>query len=230
MRGHDDRRSASAHQIAHGGQINARHDQADDGRSARARLFDPACRTSTSAIPSCSAPTAFWPYFDRLRKEDPVHYCAKTRCSARTGRSPSTTTSWTSRPTTRSSRPTRKLGGITIRDAPVDLRRPMFIAMDQPQHSRAAQDRGADVHADASRRACDQHPQALRRVPRQPAAQRDLRLGRQGLDRADDADAGRAVRLPVGGSAQADALVGYRDDRCPGRTAWSRPRRNARPS
>ena len=26
-----------------------------------------------------------WPYFDRLRKEDPVHYC-KDRCSARIGR------------------------------------------------------------------------------------------------------------------------------------------------
>ena len=27
-----------------------------------------------------------WPYFDRLRKEDPVHYCKETPCSARTGR------------------------------------------------------------------------------------------------------------------------------------------------
>ncbi len=75
----------------------------------------------------------------------------------------------------------------------------------------AAQDRGADVHADASRRACDQHPHALRLLPRQPAAQRDLRLGRQGLGRADHADAGRAVRLPLGGAAQADALVGRRN-------------------
>ena len=43
------------------------------------------------------------------------------------------------------------LGGITIRDVSPDLRRESFIAMDQPRHSRAAQDRGADVHADPSR-------------------------------------------------------------------------------
>ena len=86
----------------------------------------------------------------------------------------------------------------------------------------AAQDRGADVHADASRRARDQHPQALGRVPRQPAARRDVRLGRQGLDRADHADAGRAVRLPLGRPAQADPLVRRRDH--PARPG--RPRRH----
>ena len=72
---------------------------------------------------------------------------------------------------------------------------------------RAAQDRGADVHADPSRPARDQHPQALGRMPRQSAEERDVRLGRQGLDRTDHADAGRAVRLPLGGPPQADALV-----------------------
>ena len=106
--------------------------------------------------------------------------------------------------------------------------------MDQPRHSRAAQDRGADVHADASRPTRDQHPQALRRMPRQPAAQRDVRLGRQGLDRTDHADAGDAVRLPLGRPPQADALVRRRDHasrprrprrdrgRAPGRTAGMR--------
>ena len=42
---------------------------------------------------------------------------------------------------------------------------------------------------------------------RQPAAQRDLQFRRPGLDRADHADAGDAVRFPVGRAAQADALV-----------------------
>ena len=41
--------------------------------------------------------------------------------------------------------------------------------------------------------------------------QRGVRLGRQGLDRADHADAGDAVRLPVGGAPQADPLVRRRD-------------------
>ena len=44
-----------------------------------------------------------WGYFERLRKEDPVHYCARERRSVRTGRSRSTTTSSTSRSTPRSS-------------------------------------------------------------------------------------------------------------------------------
>ena len=101
---------------------------------------------------------------------------------------------------------------------------------------RAAQDRGADVHADPSRPARDQHPQALRRMPRQSARQRRVRLGRSGLDRADHADARGAVRLPLGGPPQADALVRRRNhDSRPGRpgpdrgSADGRTRWNARP-
>ena len=75
---------------------------------------------------------------------------------------------------------------------------------------RAAQDRGADVHADPSRPAGDQYPQALGRMPRQSACWRGVRLGRQGLDRTDHADARGAVRLPLGGPPQADALVRHR--------------------
>ena len=113
------------------------------------------------------------------------------------------------------------LGGITIRDVAPDLRRESFIAMDQPRHSRAAQDRGADVHADPSRPARDQHPQAFRRMPRQSAEERGVRLGRPGLDRTHHADARRAVRLPLGRPPQADALVRRRDHA-------SRPRRPRR--
>ena len=50
------------------------------------------------------------------------------------------------------------------------------------------------------------HPRRARRL----AAQRDLRLGGQGLDRAHHHDAGDAVRLPVGGAPQAHLLVGCR--------------------
>jgi cytochrome P450 len=49
---------------------------------------------------------SFWPYFDRLRKEAPVHFSSAA-----------------------------SLGGITIRDVAPDLRRESFIAMDQPRHS-----------------------------------------------------------------------------------------------
>ena len=117
------------------------------------------------------------------------------------------------------------LGGITIRDvaarpAPRKLHRHGPAAP-----LRAAQDRGADVHADASRPARDQHPQALGRMPRQSARQRGVRLGRPGLDRTDHADARRAVRLPLGGPPQADALVRRRHHASrPGRPGRDRRR------
>ena len=76
----------------------------------------------------------FWPYFDRLRREDPVHYCkdsmfgpywSVTRYNdimdIETNHSVFSSAA--------------SLGGITIRDVPPDLRRESFIAMDQPRHS-----------------------------------------------------------------------------------------------
>jgi cytochrome P450 len=74
-----------------------------------------------------------WPYFERLRKEDPVHYCAesdygpywsvtkyKDILSVDTNHQVYSSESG--------------LGGITIRDARQDFRLPMFIAMDPPKH------------------------------------------------------------------------------------------------
>ena len=75
-----------------------------------------------------------WPYFDRLRKEEPVHYCkdsifgpywSVTRyndiMAVDTNHGVFSSAS--------------ALGGITIRDVPPDLRRESFISMDQPRHS-----------------------------------------------------------------------------------------------
>ncbi len=75
-----------------------------------------------------------WPYFDRLRKDEPVHYCRNsmfgpywsvTRYSdimdIETNHSVFSSAS--------------ALGGITIRDIAPDLRRESFIAMDPPRHS-----------------------------------------------------------------------------------------------
>jgi len=75
-----------------------------------------------------------WPYFDRLRKEDPVHYCkdsifgpywSVTRyndiMAVDTNHAVFSSAS--------------ALGGITIRDVAPDLRRESFISMDQPRHS-----------------------------------------------------------------------------------------------
>jgi cytochrome P450 len=75
-----------------------------------------------------------WPYFDRLRKEDPVHYTKDSMfgpywsvtkyndiMDVETNHAAFSSAS--------------SLGGITIRDMPSDLRRESFIAMDPPRHS-----------------------------------------------------------------------------------------------
>jgi cytochrome P450 len=76
----------------------------------------------------------FWPYFDRLRLEDPVHYCKdsmfgpywsvtkyKDIMDIETNHAVFSSAA--------------SLGGISIRDVAPDLRREGFIAMDQPRHS-----------------------------------------------------------------------------------------------
>jgi cytochrome P450 len=76
----------------------------------------------------------FWPYFDRLRRDDPVHYCkdsmfgpywSVTRYNdimeIETNHSVFSSAS--------------SLGGITIRDIDPDLRRESFISMDPPRHA-----------------------------------------------------------------------------------------------
>jgi cytochrome P450 len=76
----------------------------------------------------------FWPYFERLRKEDPVHYCSdsmfgpywsvtkyKHVMEVETNHAVFSSAA--------------DLGGITIRDVPMEFRRESFIAMDQPRHS-----------------------------------------------------------------------------------------------
>ena len=80
---------------------------------------------------------SFWPYFDRLRKEDPVHYCKDSMfgpywsitkyndiMDIETNHAVFSSAA--------------SLGGITIRDVAPDLRRESFIAMDQPRHRRSA--------------------------------------------------------------------------------------------
>src|SRR5260370_19963954 len=75
----------------------------------------------------------FWPYFDRLRQEDPVHYCKDSMfgpywsvtkyndiLDIETNHAAFSSAA--------------SLGCITIRDAPPHFRRESFIAMDQPRH------------------------------------------------------------------------------------------------
>src|SRR5580765_1167086 len=78
---------------------------------------------------------SFWPYFERLRREDPVHYCAESDYGPY----------WSvtkyndimavdTNHQAYSSEAT--LGGITLRNQRPDFLLPMFIAMDPPKHDR----------------------------------------------------------------------------------------------
>jgi cytochrome P450 len=75
-----------------------------------------------------------WPYFERLRREAPVHYCPQSRVGAywsvtkykdimqvETGHSAFSSDV--------------HLGGIGIQDVKVDYRRESFITMDEPRHT-----------------------------------------------------------------------------------------------
>ncbi len=75
-----------------------------------------------------------WPYFDRLRKEDPVHYCKESMFGPywSVTRYNDIMAVDTNHQVFSSA---ASLGGITIRDVPPDFRRESFIAMDQPRHS-----------------------------------------------------------------------------------------------
>jgi len=74
-----------------------------------------------------------WPWFERLRAEEPVHYCRESEFGPywSVTRYNDIMEVDTNHAVFSSE---AALGGITIRDARPDLRRPSFIAMDPPQH------------------------------------------------------------------------------------------------
>jgi cytochrome P450 len=103
-------------------------------RSAKQRAWSLPLEQFNPGDPELFQSDTLWPYFDRLRREEPVHYCKDsifgpywsiTRYNdimeIETNHSVFSSAS--------------ALGGITIRDVAPDLRRESFIAMDQPRHS-----------------------------------------------------------------------------------------------
>lgn len=75
-----------------------------------------------------------WPYFERLRQEEPVHYCTNAPIEPywSVTRYNDIMTVDTSHAIFSSD---STLGGISIRDAPEGYNWPSFIAMDEPRHS-----------------------------------------------------------------------------------------------
>src|SRR5919201_4880583 len=101
---------------------------------ARERAYSTPLADFHVGDPALYATDSFWPYFDRLRKEDPVHYCRDSMfgpywsvtkyndiMEIETNHAVFSSAS--------------ALGGITIRDVDPDLRRESFIAMDPPRHA-----------------------------------------------------------------------------------------------
>jgi cytochrome P450 len=101
--------------------------------AARERAYSMPLADFDPGDPELFRSDSFWPYFDRLRQEDPVHYCKDSMfgpywsvtkyndiMDIETNHSVFSSAA--------------SLGGITIRDVPTDLRRESFIAMDQPRH------------------------------------------------------------------------------------------------
>ena len=78
---------------------------------------------------------SFWPYFERLRRDDPVHFCAESDYGPYWS-----VTKYADIMAVDTNHQTfsseASLGGITIRNQQQDFLLPMFIAMDPPKHDK----------------------------------------------------------------------------------------------
>ena len=111
-------------------------DLAQDARmeEARERASSLPLEKYNPGDPELFSTDTHWPYFDRLRKEEPIHYCKDSIFGpywsvTRYNDIMNVDTNHTAFSSAAA------LGGITIRDVAPDLRRESFIAMDQPRHS-----------------------------------------------------------------------------------------------
>src|ERR1700732_4386516 len=107
--------------------------QTPQQKAAREHAFSTPLEQFNPGDPELFRSDTFWPYFDRLRREDPVHYCRDSVFGPywSVSKYNDIIDIETNHAVFSSA---ASLGGITIRDAPPDLRRESFIAMDQPRH------------------------------------------------------------------------------------------------
>ncbi len=100
---------------------------------ARARAYAMPLADMNPGDPDLFLNDAHWPYFERLRAEAPVHWCRDSEFGPywSVTRYQDIMAVDTNHAVFSSE---AALGGITIRDARPDLRRPSFIAMDPPKH------------------------------------------------------------------------------------------------
>ncbi|MFZ5718643.1 MAG: cytochrome P450 [Pseudomonadota bacterium] len=100
---------------------------------ARARAYSIPLEDFDPGDPELFRTDTHWPYFERLRREAPVHWCKDSEFGPywSVTRYNDIMAVDTNHQVFSSE---AALGGITIRDARPDLRRPSFIAMDPPKH------------------------------------------------------------------------------------------------
>jgi len=101
--------------------------------AARAEAWSTPLDQINPAEPGRFKDDTFWPFFERLRKEDPIHYTAESEWGPywSVTRFDDIVAIDTNHQVFSSD---AHLGGITIRDMDDDFILPMFIAMDQPKH------------------------------------------------------------------------------------------------
>jgi cytochrome P450 len=103
-------------------------------KAARDRAYSIPLEQFNPGDPELFRSDTFWPYFERLRKEEPIHHCKDSVFGPYWS-----VTKYNDIMNVETNHQVYSsaavFGGITIRDAGVDFRRPSFIAMDQPTHS-----------------------------------------------------------------------------------------------
>jgi len=100
---------------------------------ARVRAYATPLEDFHPGDPELFKTDSHWPYFERLRAEDPIHWCRDSEFGPYWS-----VTKFNDIMAVDTNHQVfssdAALGGITIRDARPDLRRPSFIAMDPPLH------------------------------------------------------------------------------------------------
>jgi len=105
----------------------------EKARAERERAYSTPLDKFHVGDPELFLTDSHWPWFERLRAEDPVHWCADSEFGSYWSitRYNDIMAVDTNHAVFSSD---AALGGITIRDARPELRRPSFIAMDPPRH------------------------------------------------------------------------------------------------
>jgi cytochrome P450 len=115
-------------------QTAIRPEREERQRAAREEAYSTPLKDFHPGAPKLFQDDTLWPYFERLRKEEPVHYCTNAPIEPYWSVTKYNDIMHVDTNHGIFSSDVRN-GGISIRDVPVGYDWPSFIAMDQPKHS-----------------------------------------------------------------------------------------------